>query len=96
MPCGHAVAEAAPTRKQKFSRLFTSGLQVVVDGLTGLVRQLELDGPPRLLLPHCCAVHRITVWGNVLDPYGHDVTAAKLAIDGQIKQGKVTYSPLQQ
>ena len=39
--------------------------------------------------------HRITVWGNILDPYGHDVTAAKLAIDGQIKQGKVTYSLLQ-
>jgi hypothetical protein len=63
--------------------------------MAGLIRQLELDGPPRLLLPHRCAVHRITVWGNVLDPYGNDVTSAKLAVDGQIKQGKVTYSLLQ-
>ena len=38
-----------------------------------------------------CAVHRITVWGNVLDPYGHDVTAAKLAIEGQVKKGESGY-----
>src|SRR4029077_5474830 len=39
--------------------------------------------------PHC-----ITVWGNVLDLDRDDIAAAKLAIDSQVKQGEVTYSPL--
>ena len=65
-----------------------------VDSLTGLVRQLELDRPPRLLLPHCCAVYRIAVWCNVLDLDSYDIAAAKLAVDDQIKKGEVTYSPL--
>ena len=55
--------------------------------MAGLIRQLELDW--RLLLPHGCPVHRVTVWVNVLDPYGHDVTAAKLAVNRQVKQGEV-------
>jgi hypothetical protein len=69
-------------------------LQVLVDGLTGLVCQLEPDWPSRLLLPHRCTVHRIGVWGNVLDFDSHDVAAAKLAVDGQVKQGEVAYAPL--
>jgi hypothetical protein len=71
-------------------------LQVVVDSLTGLIRQLELDWSPGLLLPHRGTVHRITVRGNVLDLDSHDIAAAKLAIDGQIKKGEVTYSSLYQ
>jgi hypothetical protein len=88
------MAEATSARKQKITRILICRLQAVVDGVACLVRQLKLDGPPRLLLPHRCAVHCITVWGNVLYPYSHDVTAAKLAIDGQIEQSKVTYSLL--
>ena len=37
---------AAPTREQKFSRHLGRSFQVVVDGLAGLIRQLELDGRP--------------------------------------------------
>jgi hypothetical protein len=40
------------------------------------------------------SIHRIAVWSNVLDLDSHDITAAKLAIDGQVKQGEVAYSPL--
>src|ERR1700730_17531815 len=34
-------------------------------------------------MPHRCAVHRISVWGNVLDLETYDIAAAQLAIDGQ-------------
>jgi hypothetical protein len=47
-----------------------------------------------LLLTHGCTVYRIAVWGYVLDFKSHDITAAKLAVDGQVKQGEVTYSSL--
>jgi hypothetical protein len=53
-----------------------------------------LTGRPVFLLPHLCTVDRIAVWGNVLDFDSHDFAAAKLAVDGQVKQGKVAYSPL--
>jgi len=36
----------------------------------------------------------MAVWGNVLDLDSDDIAAAKLAVDGQIKHGEVTYSPL--
>jgi hypothetical protein len=57
---------------------------------------VTVAGPPRLLLPHRSAVHRITVWGNVLDLDSHHIATAKLAVDGQVKQGQVTYTALQQ
>jgi hypothetical protein len=62
--------------------------------LPGLIRELELDRPPRFLLPHRCPINRIAIWGNVLDLDGDDIAAAKLAVDSQIEQGEVTYSPL--
>jgi hypothetical protein len=44
---------------------------------------------------HVCSA-QVTIWGNVLDFDCHDIAAAKLAIDGQVKQGEVAYSSLQQ
>jgi hypothetical protein len=84
------VTKAASAREKKFARLPAGGLQVVIDGLRGL----ELDWPSRLLLPYCCTVHCIAVWGNVIDLDRDDIATAKLAIDSQVKQGEVTYSPL--
>ncbi|HEY6620347.1 MAG: hypothetical protein WA776_17220 [Xanthobacteraceae bacterium] len=75
------------------ARFLACGLQVIVDSLAGLIRQLELDWVTRLFLSNRCTVHRIAAWGNILDLDGHDIAATKLAIDGQIKQGEVTYSP---
>jgi hypothetical protein len=48
-PCilarGHARADPAAAREQKLVRLLSCSSQVVIDALTGLVRQLELDRP---------------------------------------------------
>jgi hypothetical protein len=52
---------------------------------TGLLAQFKSDRPPGFLLPDCCAIRRVAASGDILDPDGHDVTAAKLAVDRQIE-----------
>src|SRR5262249_17076476 len=88
-----APADQATAREQKVARRFACVSQVVIDGLTGLVRQLELDRPSCLPLPDRCAVDRVTVGCNVLDLEGHDIAATKLAIDRQIEHGQVACPP---
>jgi hypothetical protein len=58
--------------------------------LAGLLAQFKSDGSPGLLLPDRCTIRRITAGGDILDPNGNDITAAKLAVDRQIEHGKVT------
>jgi ferredoxin len=55
---------------------------------------IEFHWPSRLLLSYRCTGHCITVWGDILDLDRDDIAAAKLAIDSQVKEGEVTYSPL--
>src|SRR5262249_62155077 len=59
--------DRATAREQKFAGLFARISQVVIDGLTGLVGQLELDFPSRLPLPDHCAVDRVAVGRYVLN-----------------------------
>jgi hypothetical protein len=40
-------------------------------------------------LPDGCAIRRVPAGGDILDPDGDDITAAKLAVDCQIEHGKV-------
>jgi hypothetical protein len=56
----------------------TEAASVVIDGLTGFVRQLELDPPPCLPLPDCCAVDCVAIGCNVIDLAGYDIAATKL------------------
>src|SRR5262249_32943574 len=70
------------------------GFQVVIDRLAGLIRQFEFDRATSLFLPHCCTVDRITVRSDILDLERHNIAAPKLAIDGKIEHGQVSYSPL--
>jgi hypothetical protein len=44
----HTSADPAAAREQKFARLLARGSQIVIDGSTGLVCQLELDRLSRL------------------------------------------------
>ena len=43
----------------------------------------------RLLLPDGRAVHRVAARGDIVDADGDDVTAAKLAVDRQVKEGEI-------
>jgi hypothetical protein len=80
-------ADPAAAREQKFARLFARDPQVVIDGLTGLVPQLELDRPSCLPLPDRYAVDRVTVGCNVIDLEGYDIAATQLAIDREVEHG---------
>ncbi|HEY8670395.1 MAG TPA: hypothetical protein VIL63_06130 [Terriglobales bacterium] len=40
-------------------------------------------------MPDCCAIRRVPAGGDILDPDGDDVTAAKLTVDRQIEHRKV-------
>jgi hypothetical protein len=83
LPRRHALAHAANAREQEFAGLLTRGSQVVIDGLTGLVRQLELHRPSCLPLPDRSAIDRVAVWRDVLDLEGKNekvTLVAKLAI----------------
>src|SRR5262249_18434831 len=63
---GHALAGLSPTREQKLAGLLASGLQVVVEGLAGLLRQFEADWVPGLSLPHSRSGEGIAVGGHIL------------------------------
>src|SRR5260370_25679356 len=65
---------------------------MIVDGLAGLLTQFKSDGPRGFLLSNRCAVRRIAAGGDILDPDGDDVTAAKLAVDRQIEHSEVANS----
>jgi hypothetical protein len=54
-----------------------------------VIGQLELDGPSRLLLADGCAGQGIAVRRYILDAEGHDIAAAKLAVDGDVEQCQV-------
>ena len=96
LPCCHALTGAASAREQEFAGLLACGFQIVVDGLTGLIGQLELDRPAGFLLPYRCAVDGISVRCNVFDLEGDDIAAAQLAVDGEIEHGEVAGSSLDQ
>ena len=67
----------------------TSGLEVVIDGLTGLFRDLKFDGPAGLPLAHCRSVNRIPVRSDILHLEAHHVTTPQLAIDCQIEERQI-------
>src|SRR5689334_17865094 len=82
------------TREQKVAWLLACHLEIVVDGLTCLVCQLELDRAARLLLAGRRAVDRIAVWRDILDLDGDNVAAAQFAVDRQIEHGEVSSAAL--
>ena len=55
--------------------LLAGSFKEVIDGLSSLIGQLELDGAPRLLLPHDRAINCITIWSDIFDPQGNDIAA---------------------
>lgn len=77
---------AGTSNEEVLTWLFAGGIQVVIDGLTGLICQLELDLLPRLPLAHCRA-------SAAIRPQGDDVAATQLAIDSRIEQGESRVRP---
>src|SRR5207244_1399361 len=55
----------------------------------GLFGDFELDRPARLFLNNGGTVSDPAAGADIVDLQPHEVTASKLAIDGEIEQGKV-------
>ena len=62
-------------------------LQEVVNGLAGLIRQLEPDRSPGLLLPDGRTIDRIAIRSDIFDPQGDDVATTQLAVDRNVEKG---------
>src|ERR1700746_2663423 len=59
------------------------------EGQAGRVNHYKYDRPTGFLLTDRCAIHLISAGGDILDPDGDDITAAKLTVDRQIEHGQV-------
>src|SRR6266851_2680049 len=81
----HVAVGTTTAREQELSGPFVGGLQIVVDGLAGLLAQFKSDWPPGLLLSDGCAIRGVPSCGDILDPDGDDITTAKLAVNCQIE-----------
>lgn len=86
--CHRPIAPAAPS-EQILTWPLAGFLQEVVNGLPGLIRQLELDRPPGLLMPDGRTIDRIAIRSDIFDPQGDDVATTQLAVDGKVEKGKV-------
>ena len=75
--------------EQELAGPLVGSLQIVIDGLAGLIAQFKPDRPPGFLLPDGCAIRCVAACGDILDPDGDDIAATKLAVDCQIEHGEV-------
>jgi len=86
--CHRPIAPTAPG-EQIVTWPLAGFLQEVVNGLPGLIRQLELDWPPGLLLSDGRTIDRIAIRSDISDPQGEDVATTQLAVDRKVEKGKV-------
>jgi hypothetical protein len=76
--------------EQKIAGLLLRHPNVVVDGLSGLLRQLKPDGPSCFPLAHGGSINGISVGCDIIDFDGDNVAAPELAVDRKIEQRQVT------
>jgi len=94
LPVRQAAVAITTAGEKKLARFLASGFDVVVHGLSRLLRQLKPDGPTGLLLPHRRAIDGIPTRCNVLDPKGDDIAAPQLAVDCEIEHRQVAGPPV--
>src|SRR5271168_2780652 len=75
--------------KKKISTLAVRHAEIVVERLASLFGELKPHRPASFLLAHRCAIHGVSVRGNVLDFESDDIATAQLAIDGEIEQRQI-------
>jgi len=80
--------------EQKLAGPLVGSPQVIIDGLAGLLAQFKSDRSPGFLLPHRCAIRRVSASGDIFDPDGNDITATKFAVDCQIEHGQIASAAL--
>ena len=88
LTCCHVAVRTTTAREQEFAGSFAGCSQIVIDRLDCSLNS-NLTGRPVFLLSDSCAIRRVSARGDILNPYGDDITAAKLAVDCQIEHGQI-------
>jgi hypothetical protein len=94
LPRCHTPFRATPAGENKFAGLLAGKSWVVVDSLSGLLRQFKSVRLSGLFLSYRCAISRVSARGDILDFDRDDVTATKLAINCQVEHGEVANATL--
>jgi hypothetical protein len=89
LACCHVAVGTATAGEKELTWPFAGVPQIVIDRLTSLLAQFKSDGPSGFLFPDRRPIRCVSAGGDILDPYGYDITAAKLAVDRQIKHREV-------
>jgi hypothetical protein len=69
-------------------------MQVLVEGLSRLIRELKPHRQASLPLAHSCAIERVAIRRHVLDANSYDVTTAQFAVDRQVEQREIPFETL--
>jgi hypothetical protein len=85
---------ATPPDEQVLTGCLLCDPYVVIDGLPGLLGELEAYRATGLPLPHGSTVGGVAVRSDVIDLDGDDIAAAQLAVDRQVEHREVTCSSL--
>src|SRR5215831_5963222 len=80
-----ALFATATPGKQELPRLPSRELHVIIDRLTGVVGEREPHWAACLPLTNGCSVERVAIWRHVIHADGNDVTAAQLAVYGELE-----------
>jgi len=94
LACGQVLIWTATAGKQALTELSTADLKIVIQCLPGYFGELKPNGPASLALPDVGAINRVAVGCHVIDAKRNEITAAQLAIDGEIEERQVPYAPL--
>jgi hypothetical protein len=70
------LALTAPPDEEMLTRFLVRDADVVIDGLSGLLGELEANRATGLSLPHGGPIGGVAVWTDVLDLYGDDIAAS--------------------
>jgi len=69
-------------------------MQMLVEGLSRLIRELKPDRQASFPLAHSCALQRVAIRRHVLNTNSDDVTTAQLAVDRQVEEREVPFASL--
>lgn len=88
---GHVIVSA---REDEVVQRSTASLRPCLHRLSCRIHQLELDRTLGLLLDHNGAVTDASAGNYIANPNLDHITAAQLAIDGEVEQRSVAQSPM--
>ena len=80
--------------EQEVVGLQPRGLDPLLHGVTGSWRDLELNGPLGLVLHHDSPRGDLVAVADVADLEGHEIAAAKPAMDAPVEERQLVYTVL--